>query len=93
MKTGLAVRSLFLLALSVVFLVILTMFESALVGISTQAERAITFLLLVVPASVGAVLGILSLARWEGQAWLATLTIVSNTLFALFHSMLIIFAG
>ena len=93
MKRSLASLSLFLFGLSVVFLVLSTLFESALVGISTTAERIITFSLLVLPAVIGAVLGALSLAQKEASSWLAITGIVLNTLFALFHLMIILFAG
>lgn len=93
MKPSLAGGSLFLLALSILFLIGLTVFESALVGVSLRVERTITFLLLVLPAVAGAVLGILSLARREGQTWLAGLSLGLNILFAVFHSVLLLFAG
>lgn len=93
MKLSLAVSSLILFGLSVVLLVAFTVFESALVGISLQGERLITLLGLVLPAGVGAILGGMSLARKEGQRWLARLGLVLNSLFALFHLMIIFFAG
>jgi hypothetical protein len=93
MKAGLAGRSLALFGLSILFLVGLTVFEHALVGVSAGSERLLTFLLLVLPAAVGAVLGMLSLARREGWAWLAILGLVLNALFALFHGLLLLFAG
>jgi hypothetical protein len=85
--------SLILFLLSVVFLSAVTLFESALVGIPTGAERLLTFLLLVLPAGTGSVLGAMSLVRREGRAWLAVTLLVLNTLFALFHLMIILFAG
>jgi hypothetical protein len=90
---GFAAGSLALLALSMFFLVSFTMFESVLVGIPSGTERVITFLLLVLPAAAGAVLGTLSLIRREGRTGLAILGAVSNALFALFHLALILFAG
>ena len=93
MKPGLALGSLFLLALSILFLVALTMFESALVRMAPGAERLVTLSLLVLPAVIGAVLGVLSLVRREGRAGLAITGIVLNTLFALFHLALVLFAG
>ena len=89
----LAGRSLLLLGLSVVLLLALTAFESALVGLSTGAERVVTFLLLVCPAAIGALLGGLSLLRREGRAGQAVAGIVLNTLFAAFHLLIILFAG
>jgi hypothetical protein len=63
------------------------------VGTSIIAERAITFVLLVVPATIGAGLGILSLLHKEGKAWLAILSILLNAVFALFNLTIIFFAG
>jgi hypothetical protein len=60
---------------------------------STSAERIVTFALLVLPAGIGAILGIMSLLYREGRAWLAITGIVLNTLFALFHLALVLFAG
>ena len=93
MKLSLAGRSLLLFGLSVVLLVALTLFESALVGMSLGAERLITLLLLVLPATMGSVLGVMSLVRREGRAWLAVTGVVLNALFALFHLMIVLFAG
>jgi hypothetical protein len=56
-------------------------------------ERLATFLMLVLPAAIGAGLGVLSLARAEGRAWMAVSGIVLNTIFALFHLMILLFAG
>jgi hypothetical protein len=85
--------SLILFLLSVVFLSAVTLFESALVGISTGAERLLTFLLLVLPAGAGSVLGAMSLVHREKRTWLAAVLVVLNTLFALFHLMILLFAG
>jgi hypothetical protein len=85
--------SLLLFGLSVLVWLMLTVFESALVGMSPMAERLVTFVLLALPALVGAVLGVMSLERKEGQTWLAVAGITLNTLFALFIFMIILFAG
>jgi hypothetical protein len=92
-KRNLAGGSLLLFGLSVLLLVALTLFESALAGMVPGTERVVTLLLLVLPAAVGAALGVLSLARAEGRVWMAVAGIVLNTLFALFHLMIILFAG
>jgi hypothetical protein len=92
-KRSLAAASVLLLALSILLLILLTIFESTLSGVSAGAERALTFLLLVLPAAVGTVLGILSLRRREGHVWLAGLGAALNSLFALFHLLLLAFAG
>jgi hypothetical protein len=78
---------------SVFFLLAGTMFEAAFAGMSTLAERIVTFALLVLPAGIGAVLGLMSLMYKEGQRWLALAGIVLNTFFALFHLMIVLFAG
>jgi hypothetical protein len=74
-------------------LVILTAFESAFMGMSIELERIITFVLLVLPAAAGAVLGMLSLVRKEGRSGLAIAGLVLNTLFALFFLVLLSVAG
>jgi len=85
--------SLILFLLSVLLLGAVTLFESALAGMSTGMERFLTFLLLVLPAGTGSVLGAMSLVRREGRAWLAATLVVLNALFALFHLMILLFAG
>jgi hypothetical protein len=93
MKRSLAGISLILFGLSVIFLVAWTLFESALPGMSTMTERIITFSLLVLPAGIGAVLGVMSLTYKEGRMWLAITGILLNTLFAFFHLLIVFFAG
>lgn len=93
MKPGPAIGSLLLLGLSILFLVAWTNFESALTGMSSGVERFITFLMLVLPAAAGVILGIMSLIRREGRAGMAVTSIVLNGLFALFHLALVLFAG
>lgn len=93
MKLSLAGGSLVLFAISLVSLLLLTAFERMLAGISTQTERIITFLLLVLLPAVGAVLGALSLRRREVSAWLAGTSTLLNVLFALFHFFIVLFAG
>jgi hypothetical protein len=93
MRPNLSGKSLLLLCISIVFLILYTLFESALSGLSTTVERIITFLFLVLPATIGVVFGIMSLIRKEGRAlWVLVITLL-NTLFALFHVAIIIFAG
>lgn len=93
MKRSLATFSLLLLGISVIFLTAWTVFESAFMGMSATAERIVTFALLVLPAGTGAFLGLLSLIQKEGKAGLAVAGIVLNTLFALFHLMIVLLAG
>jgi len=92
-KPRLAVVSLVMFGLSVLFLFVWTMLESVFTGASTIAERIVTFALLVLPAGLGAVLGVMSLMRREGQNGLAITGILLNTLFAVFHLLIVLFAG
>jgi hypothetical protein len=93
MKLNLRSGSLLLFGLSVVLWIVLTLFESALVGISLMTERVITFLALVLPAALGAALGMLSLVRRDRRIWLAVAGVMLNGLFALFHLLILAFAG
>lgn len=93
MKLSFAGASLLLLFVSVVLLVALTVFESALSGMSLNAQRVLTLLGLVLPTVIGFVLGVISLVRKEGRTWLAIVGTVLNALFALFHLMIVLFAG
>lgn len=93
MKLSLGAKSIALFVLSVLFLLLLTVFESSLAGLSLTAERAISVLLLVLPAVIGVVFGILSIMRKEPRPWVAILGILLNTLFALFFVFLLSFAG
>lgn len=93
MKPSLAASSLILFGLSVLFLIALTAFESAFLGLSAGSERLLTVILLVIPAGIGAVLGARSLARREGQRWQAIAGLTLNALFALFHLTITLFAG
>lgn len=93
MNPNLAGRSLLLFGVSIALLVAFTVFESALAGLLLAAQRLFTLLGLVLPAGIGAVLGVLSLVRREGRPWLAIAGVVLNTLFALFHLMIVLFAG
>lgn len=93
MQSRYARNSILLFGISIIFLIGLTAFESRLAGMTQQMERLITFVLLVLPAAIGSVFGMVSLARKEGQTWLAVAGMVLNALFALFHIVLILFAG
>ena len=93
MNLSLGAKSIFLFVLSVLFLILITLFESLLLGLSTTAERIISFLLLVLPGVVGVIYGALSLAHKEAKPWVASLGILLNALFALFQLFVISFAG
>ena len=93
MKLSLGAKSIALFGLSILFLPLLTVFEASLAGLSLTAERAISALLLVLPAVIGIVFGILSIMRKEPRPWVAILGVVLNVLFALFFIFLLSFAG
>ncbi len=93
MKLSFALCSLLLFCLSFVLLLLLTLFESALVGISPVVERLITLLGFVLPAGIGTTIGVISLIRKEGRTGLALLGAILNALFALFHLLILFFAG
>lgn len=93
MRPNLATSSLLFFGLSVLLLLALTAFESALTNLTTDVERVITVVLLVLPAVIGAGLGAMSLARKEGWMSRAIAGIFLNGLFALFHLFLTFFAG
>jgi len=93
MNMSLGAKSLALFAVSVLFLLFITLFESSLSGMSLIAEKVFSALLLVLPGAVGIVLGVLGLLRRESGRWMAVLGILLNALFALFQIFVISFAG
>lgn len=93
MSLRLGVKSIFLFVLSAIFLLLLTLFESSLSGLSLAAERFISALLLVVPGLIGVIIGTASLKRKELPRWVAILGILLNALFMLFHIFVLSFAG
>jgi hypothetical protein len=93
MNLSLGAKSIALFGLSVLFLLLLTLFEASLSGLSLTAEKAISALLLVLPGVIGVVFGILSIIRKESKLWMAILGVLLNGLFALFHVFVISFAG
>ena len=93
MNLNLGVKSILLFVLSIVFLGLLTLFETALVGLTITTERIISLLLLVLPGLVGVVYGVLGIVRKESRVWVAYLGVVLNALFALFQLLVISFAG
>jgi hypothetical protein len=93
MNLSLGAKSIALFGLSVLFLVLLTIFESLLSGMSLAAEKAISILLLVLPGVIGVAFGILGIIRKESRLWMAILGILLNAFFALFHIFVISFTG
>jgi len=90
---SLGAKSLTLFASSILFLVLLTIFESLLSGISLTAERIISALLLVLPGVIGVVFGVLSLIRKEPRVWVAILGVILNALLVSFQTAILFFAG
>ncbi|HET6597632.1 MAG TPA: hypothetical protein VFG81_18550 [Anaerolineales bacterium] len=93
MKRSLALVSLVLFGVSALLLLVWTASESAFLGMTAVAERIVAFVMLVVPAGLGAVFGVMSLIRKEGQKGLAIAGVLLNTLFAGFHLLVVLFAG
>jgi hypothetical protein len=93
MKMSLGAKSFALFLLSILFLVLLTMFESLLSGMSLTAERVVSALLLVLPGVIGIVFGVLSMLRKESRVWVAILGVILNALFVLFQTAVLFFAG
>jgi hypothetical protein len=93
MKLSLAVRSLLLFGLCVILLAALTFFETSFGVMPLMVERIVTFLGFVLPAGIGCVLGVMSLIRREGRTWLALAGIVLNGIFAVFHLLIVLYAG
>ena len=93
MKLSRGAQSILLFVLSIVFLFLLTLFESSLAGMSLTAERIISALLLVLPGVIGVVLGVLSLLRKEPRRWVAVLGVILNVIFVLFQTAVLLFAG
>lgn len=93
MKLTLGAKSLILFGISILFLILITVFESLLSGFSNTAERILSLVLLVAPGFVGVVIGVLGVLRKEPRLWMAYLGILLNGLFALFQLLVISFAG
>lgn len=93
MKWSYALASLALFLISLLFLVLLTIFESMLINLSLTTERVISAVLLVLPGVVGVIFGGLSLARSEGKRWMAIAGILLNAIFATFNLLVLSFAG
>lgn len=92
-KMTLASLSVVLFLVSLAMLLLLTLFESAFLGMPTAVERIVSGLLLVLPAVIGVVLGVLSLYRKEPKPWIAIAGILLNAIFAIFNLLVLSFAG
>lgn len=93
MKLNLAWTSMLLFILSLALLWTLTLFESFLSGLTMSMERLVSVLLIVLPAVIGVVCGILSLLRREPKPWIAVAGILLNGAFAIFNLLVLSFAG
>jgi hypothetical protein len=79
--------------ISLAMLWVLTLFESFLTGLTTAMERLVSALILVLPAVIGVVFGILSLRRNEPKPWIAVAGILLNGAFAIFNILVLAFGG
>ena len=93
MKASYVARSLTMFMVSIVFLVLLTVFEASFSGMPVTAERILSGLVLVLPGILGVIFGLLSLLRRESRPWLAILATLLNLLFAFFQVTILSFAG
>ncbi len=93
MNLSLGMKSIALFIITIIILVLLTLFESFLAGLSPTMERILSAVLLVLPALAGVILGVMSLTRKESKPWVAVIGIALNGLSALFHVFLLSFAG
>lgn len=93
MNLSLGMKSILLFVLSIILLILLTLFETSLVGLSMTTEKIISLLFLVLPGIIGVVDGVLGVIRKEPKTWIAYLGILLNALFALFQLFVISFAG
>lgn len=93
MKRNFASTSILMFIISLAMLWVLTLFESFLSGLTTAMERLVSVLILVLPAAVGVVFGILSLRRKEPKPWIAIAGILLNGAFAIFNMLVLAFAG
>ena len=93
MKWSFAATSLALFVVSILSLLLLTLFESSLTNMSMAAERLVSAILLVLPGVVGVILGVMSFVRKDAKRWMAVLGILLNALLALFFTFVLAFAG
>ena len=93
MRLSLSAKSLVLFVISLLLLVLLTLFESSLTDLSPAVERIISVLFFVLPGVIGVVFAVISILRNETRRWMAYLGILLNALFALFHIFVLSFSG
>ena len=93
MRLSLGAKSLVLFVISLLSLMLLTLFESSLTDLSPAVERIISVLFFVLPGVIGVVFAVISILRNETRRWMAYLGILLNALFALFHIFVLSFSG
>ena len=93
MRLSLGAKSLVLFVISLLSLMLLTLFESSLTDLSPAVERIISVLFFVLPGVIGIVFAVMSILRNETKRWMAYLGILLNALFALFHIFVLSFSG
>ena len=76
-----------------IFLVTSTVFDSSLGNLSLVTQRWIGFITLVLPAVVGAILGLIGLLQRQHKKGLAGLGLLLNILIAAFFAAVLSFAG
>jgi hypothetical protein len=76
-----------------VYSLVFGVFEPAILGLPDAAERWLAFVLVVIPATTGLILGALGLVRPGGNRLLAALGLVLNALLALFILFVLAIAG
>ena len=86
-------KSILLFVLAIVVLVLLSVFDAALSGLSMGIQRAMLFVFQVVPGMAGILFGFLGITRREPRRWVAVIGLALNTLSTLFFGFLLLFVG
>ena len=87
------VKSITLFVFSVLALLLLSFFRTALSGLSISVERTFSIVLLVLPGLAGIVLGAMGIVKNGSRMWLAITGIILNVLIAAFMTFVLLFAG
>lgn len=93
MRPNLASISILMFILSLALLLTLTLLESFLSGLTMSMEKLFSALVLISPAAMGVVCGVISLLRKEPRPWIAIGGIFLNAGFAIFNLMVLAFSG
>ncbi|HEX6387053.1 MAG TPA: hypothetical protein VF177_20505 [Anaerolineae bacterium] len=93
-QSGYGVASLALFVVSLlIFVVTSTLFDASLGGLPLSTQRWIGFLTLVLPATIGVLLGIVGLFQTGRKRSLSLIALMLNAIFALFFTAVLSFAG